>query len=101
MFSSGNQHQFHKACQLAVQCKWYITGRSYYVLQVAALCGVHCINTLLQGPFFSELDLAQVQDAQQCPALNNPGGYRTDPDWFRTLPLGSVKISHIGCWTPV
>jgi hypothetical protein len=27
---------------------------------VAALCGVHCINTLLQGPYFSELDLAQV-----------------------------------------
>lgn len=30
-------------------------------MQVAALCGVHCINTLLQGPFFSELDLAQVR----------------------------------------
>lgn len=29
-------------------------------LQVAALCGVHCINSLLQGPYFSEVDLAQV-----------------------------------------
>ena len=28
--------------------------------QIAALCGVHCINTLLQGPTFTELDLAQV-----------------------------------------
>lgn len=27
---------------------------------MAALCGVHCINTLLQGPIFSEVDLAQV-----------------------------------------
>jgi hypothetical protein len=28
--------------------------------QVAALCGVHCINTLLQGPIFSEVDLAHI-----------------------------------------
>ena len=28
--------------------------------QVASLCGVHCLNTLLQGPYFSEVDLAQV-----------------------------------------
>jgi hypothetical protein len=32
----------------------------YHEKQIAALCGVHCINTLLQGPYFSELDLAQV-----------------------------------------
>ena len=31
-----------------------------YASQEAALCGVHAINTLLQGPFFSEIDLAQV-----------------------------------------
>jgi len=28
--------------------------------QVAALCGVHCLNTLLQGPIFTEIDLAQI-----------------------------------------
>lgn len=28
--------------------------------QVAALCGLHCLNTLLQGPCFGEFDLAQV-----------------------------------------
>ena len=28
--------------------------------QVASLCGVHCLNTLLQGPTFSEMDLGQV-----------------------------------------
>ena len=26
---------------------------------MAALCGVHCLNTLLQGPYFSEIELAQ------------------------------------------
>lgn len=30
------------------------------VLQVAALCGVHCVNTLLQGPYFTEVELAQA-----------------------------------------
>ena len=36
---------------------------SKYLLffQVAALCGVHCLNTLLQGPYFSEVELSQVR----------------------------------------
>ena len=29
-------------------------------MQVAALCGVHCLNTLLQGPYFSGFELGQV-----------------------------------------
>lgn len=32
-----------------------------FASQVAALCGVHCLNTLLQGPYFSEVELSQVQ----------------------------------------
>ncbi|KAG2441276.1 hypothetical protein HYH02_010117 [Chlamydomonas schloesseri] len=32
----------------------------YHEKQVAALCGVHTLNTLLQGPYFSEIDLAQI-----------------------------------------
>ena len=28
--------------------------------QVGALCGVHAINTLLQGPYISEVELGQV-----------------------------------------
>lgn len=32
----------------------------YHEKQVAALCGVHCLNALLQGQYFSELDLAQI-----------------------------------------
>ena len=30
-------------------------------MQVAALCGVHCLNTLLQGPYFSGFELGQVR----------------------------------------
>jgi hypothetical protein len=32
----------------------------YHEKQIAALCGVHCLNTLLQGPYFSEIELAQI-----------------------------------------
>jgi Ataxin-3 len=32
----------------------------YFEAQRAALCGVHALNTLLQGPYFSEWDLAAV-----------------------------------------
>ena len=32
-------------------------------LQVAALCGVHCLNTLLQGPYFSGFELGQVRSS--------------------------------------
>ena len=33
----------------------------------AALCGVHCLNALLQGPLFSAVDLGQI--AQDLDAL--------------------------------
>eukprot|EP00887_Chlorella_sp_A99_P005363 scaffold1.g5363.t1 len=39
----------------------------YHESQKAALCGVHALNTLLQGPFFTEFDLAQM--AQELDAL--------------------------------
>ena len=35
----------------------------YHEVQVAALCGQHCLNNLLQGPFFTEIDLGEI--AQQ------------------------------------
>jgi ataxin-3 len=38
----------------------------YHEKQIAALCGVHCINTLLQGPYLNELDLAQVINGGRC-----------------------------------
>lgn len=36
----------------------------YFEAQQAALCGVHAINTLLQGPYFTEIDLAEASVAQ-------------------------------------
>lgn len=32
----------------------------YHEKQEAGLCGVHTLNNLLQGPFFSEVDLMQI-----------------------------------------
>ncbi|KAG8078494.1 hypothetical protein GUJ93_ZPchr0007g6331 [Zizania palustris] len=35
-------------------------GLLYHEVQEGKLCAVHCINTALQGPFFSEFDLAAL-----------------------------------------
>lgn len=35
-------------------------GLLYHEVQEAKLCAVHCVNTVLQGPFFSEFDLAAL-----------------------------------------
>lgn len=35
-------------------------GLLYHEVQESKLCAVHCVNTVLQGPFFSELDLAAL-----------------------------------------
>ena len=35
-------------------------GMLYHEVQEAKLCAVHCVNTVLQGPFFSEFDLAAL-----------------------------------------
>ncbi|KAK9086447.1 hypothetical protein Syun_028841 [Stephania yunnanensis] len=35
-------------------------GMLYYEVQELKLCAVHCVNTVLQGPFFSEFDFAAL-----------------------------------------
>ncbi|XP_019071543.1 ataxin-3 homolog [Solanum lycopersicum] len=35
-------------------------GMLYHEVQESKLCVVHCVNTVLQGPFFSEFDLVAV-----------------------------------------
>ena len=35
----------------------------YHERQVAALCGQHCLNNLLQGPYYTEWDLAEIARA--------------------------------------
>ena len=33
-------------------------GLLYHEVQEGKLCAVHCVNTALQGPFFSEFDIS-------------------------------------------
>lgn len=35
-------------------------GVLYHEVQESKLCAVHCVNAVLQGPFFSEFDLAAL-----------------------------------------
>ncbi|KAK9086577.1 hypothetical protein Syun_028971 [Stephania yunnanensis] len=35
-------------------------GMLYYEVHELKLCAVHCVNTVLQGPFFSEFDFAAL-----------------------------------------
>ncbi|KAI3939228.1 hypothetical protein MKX01_002096 [Papaver californicum] len=35
-------------------------GMLYHEVQESKLCAVHCVNTVLQGPYFSEFDLAAL-----------------------------------------
>ncbi|EPS59008.1 hypothetical protein M569_15805, partial [Genlisea aurea] len=35
-------------------------GMLYHEVQESKLCAVHCVNTVLQGPFFTEFDLAAM-----------------------------------------
>ncbi|KAI4353164.1 hypothetical protein L6164_002135 [Bauhinia variegata] len=35
-------------------------GLLYHEVQESKLCAMHCVNTVLQGPFFSEFDLAAL-----------------------------------------
>ncbi|KAK7287490.1 hypothetical protein RIF29_00770 [Crotalaria pallida] len=53
-------------------------GMLYHEVQESKLCAVHCVNTVLQGPFFSEFDLAALASDLDCkerqvmhPALNS------------------------------
>ena len=32
----------------------------YHEKQVASLCGQHCLNNLLQGPYFTSFNLADI-----------------------------------------
>ena len=72
-------------------------------MQVAALCGQHCLNALLQGPYFTEIDLAQVANAflhSRCCSLEV--SYQGDilipsfglEDWCRDDVLGKLALGH-------
>lgn len=72
----------------------------YHEPQVAALCGVHCINALLQGPYFSEIDLAQI--AQELDALERQmmqeNGVHTE-DYLKYMAEASGNVADNGMFS--
>lgn len=69
-------------------------------MQEAALCGVHCVNSLLQGPFFSEWDLAKI--AQDLDALERSlmasHGVNT-PDFIKYAAEDSGNVARDGMFS--
>ncbi|KAH7866176.1 hypothetical protein Vadar_016733 [Vaccinium darrowii] len=56
-------------------------GMLYHEVQESKLCAVHCVNTVLQGPFFSEFDLAALASdldrKERQMMLEGDGGHAT------------------------
>lgn len=69
----------------------------YHEKQVASLCGVHCLNTLLQGPTFTEMDLSQhaLTLDQQERAFMAEGGMESE-DYLRYIAEDSGNVAADG-----
>lgn len=67
-------------------------GLLYHEVQEAKLCAVHCVNTVLQGPFFSEVDLAvlasDLDQKEQQVMLEGSSAFSGD-----FLSVGSYNVS--------
>ena len=67
--------------------------RVYHEKQIAGLCGVHCLNTLLQGSAFTEVDLAEIAarlDEQEKQAMASCGTNTAEFLQFLTESSGNV-----------
>jgi len=65
----------------------------YHEKQEASLCGVHCLNSLLQGPYFTEIDLAQIAhefDKKEKEVMAEMGTETTDFLKFMAEDSGNV-----------
>lgn len=69
----------------------------YHEKQVASLCGVHCLNALLQGPTFSEMDLGQIalELDQQERAFMAEGGMESE-DYLKYIAEDSGNVAADG-----
>lgn len=73
-------------------------GLLYHEVQEAKLCAVHCVNTVLQGPFFSEFDLAALaadldrKERQMLMEGNREGGVTEDLIAFDTQESQNVSL---------
>jgi len=85
-------------------------GLLYHEVQEGKLCAVHCVNTALQGPFFSEFDLAALDadldqrerlvmlEGSRSPGAANPaaGDFFAEGEGSHNVSLGgdfSIQVS--------
>jgi len=69
----------------------------YWENQDAALCGVHCLNALLQGGYFTEVDLANIAhelDAKERAAMAEQG-FDT-PEFLKFMAEDSGNVDESG-----
>ena len=65
--------------------------------QSGALCGRHCLNNLLQGPYFTEFDLAEIAqelDARERELMLAEGADTADA--IRFLAEDSINVDEAG-----
>ncbi|MCO5611734.1 hypothetical protein L7F22_065992 [Adiantum nelumboides] len=68
----------------------------YHEVQESKLCGVHCVNTVLQGPFFSELDLAAMAselDTKEMQMVMGSSSSAASSDYARLMGEDSSNVS--------
>jgi len=69
----------------------------YHERQEAGLCGVHCLNALLQGPVYSEVDLMGIAaelDRREAALMSQAG--LDDPGFLRFVARDSANVSDDG-----
>lgn len=69
----------------------------YHEVQESRLCAVHCVNAVLQGPYFSEVDLAtmaQELDAQEQQVMLESGAGSTH--YLNYMAEGSSNVDADG-----
>lgn len=72
-------------------------GLLYHEVQESKLCAVHCVNTVLQGPFFSEFDLATIAgDLDHKEKQMMMEGGMESVDYLQYMAEGSSNVSMDG-----
>lgn len=66
----------------------------YHERQQSALCGQHCLNNLLQGPYFSEFELAEIAQGLDKAELELmlESGVTSDAERYMSEGSGNVAL---------
>jgi len=67
-------------------------GGIYHEKQVAAMCAVHCVNNMLQGPLFEYSDFGQVAHELDAAERRLTGGHGLDYGNMRTDGFFNVQV---------